>query len=211
MASMTVDPHEAYVPQVDNAGTLLSSTNAELNLLDGATITAAELNAVADASAGAGFRAKTVAFSVLTTAETNILTLPVGAIVTDVIVNIVNASAEAETVDIGTQGTSNDPNGFFAALPVDAVGIFSAVNGNANAVTVGLNETYRTGANFTGALLTKAYLAGSDAAEDTGIFVGKPWFVATADPISYTLSGTITSFAGSITVTYIDVSAFDVA
>jgi hypothetical protein len=182
-----------------------ASSSAEL------TATLAELNAVADASAGNGFRSKTVDISVLTTAETTLLTLPVGAIVQDVIVNIVNASAEAETIDIGTAGTSNDPNGFTAALVTNAVGIYSMRDGNANAVTIGLNETFRTGANFTGTLLTKAYLAGSDAAEDTGIYVPKPWFVATADPVTYTLSGTITSFAGTITVQYLDVSGFDVA
>ena len=96
-------------------------------------------------------------------------------------------------------------------MATDAVGCFSASAGNANAITVGGSETYRTGSNFTGALLTKAYLAGSNAAEDTGIFASKPWFVATADPITYTRSGTVTSHSASITVIYMDVSGFDVS
>lgn len=150
-----------------------------------------------------GLRYKKVAITTLTATETDLFTLPAGAIVLDVIVNITDASAEANTIDVGTQGTSNDPNGFIAALATNATGTFSAAMGNANAVTVGLNETFRTGNSFTGALLQKAYLAGSDAAEDTGIFVPKPYYIATADPVSYTLSGTTTSFAASVTVVYV--------
>lgn len=202
-ASLSVNPDERYIIAPAGNATLLTSTNAELNILTGVTATAAEINAVADSSAGAGLRAKTVAITTLTATETNILTLPAGAIVLDVIVNITDASAEANTIDVGTQGTSNDPDGFIVALPTNALGTFSAERGNANTVTVGLNETFRTGSNITGTFLTKAYLAGSDAAEDTGIFVPKPWYVATADPISYTLSATTTSFAATITVVYI--------
>lgn len=196
--STTTDPREAYVQTIDSAGTKLVATHAEIN-------------AVADVSAGATMRAYTADMDILTNVETTVITLPVGAIVYDVIVNITNASAEAATVDVGTAGTSNDPNGFFASLATDAVGCFSASAGNANVITAGGSETYRTGSNFTGALLTKAYLAGSNAAEDTGIFASKPWFVATADPITYTRSGTVTSHSASITVIYMDVSGFDVS
>jgi hypothetical protein len=129
--------------------------------------------------------------------------MPAGVIITDVIFNITDASAEANTINIGTDGTSNDPDGFFAVVPTNATGCFSAMAGNVNAVTVGLNETYRTGNNLVGALLTKAYLAGSDAVEDTGIFVPKPYYLATADPVTYTLSATTTSFAASVTVVYL--------
>ena len=47
---------------------------------------------------------------------------------------------------------------------------------------------------------------GTDANVDTGSFSSRPWYVATADPVTYTLSGTVTSFAASITVIYLDVS-----
>ena len=196
--STTTDPRQAYVQTIDSAGTKLVATHAEIH-------------DVADVSAGATMRAYTADMAILTNVETTVITLPVGAIVYDIIVNVTNASAEAATVNVGTAGTSNDPNGFFAALVTNAVGCYSAAAGNANAITVGGNETFRAGANFTGALLTKAYLVGSNAAEDTGIFASKPWFVATADPITYTRSGTITSHSASITVIYMDVSGFDVS
>lgn len=196
MSSMTTRLDSRYI--INPA----ASSSAEM------TATIAEVNAVADQSAGYGFRAYTGAVSVLTTAETNILTLPAGAIVLDVIVNITTAesTASTKTIDVGTQGTSNDPNGFFASLVTSGTGTFSAMAGNANAITTGLNETFRTGSNFTGALLTKAYNAGSDAAEDTGIFAVKPWFVATADPVSYTLGSAHTELDATITVIYLDVN-----
>ena len=148
-------------------------------------------------------RVKKAAISVLTTAETTLFTMPASSLILDVIFSITDASAEANTINIGTDGTSNDPDGFFAVVPTNATGLFSAMAGNVNAVTVGLNETYRSGNNLVGALLTKAYQAGTDLTEDTGIFVPKPYFLATADPVTYTLSGTTTSFAASVTVLYV--------
>lgn len=185
------------------AGTELTSTAAELNLNTGQTATAAEVNAVADASAGARLRAKTVAITTLTATETDLFTLPAGAIVLDVIVNITDASAEANTMDVGTQGTSNDPNGFVEALPTNSLGIWSMRDGAV--VTAGGTETYYS-AKYTGALLTRGYIVGTNVDQDYGLFLSKPWYVATADPVSYTLSGTTTSFAASITVLYLDLA-----
>ena len=48
--SLTVNPDERYALRIDSAGTTLTSTNAELNILDGVTATAAELNDAADIS-----------------------------------------------------------------------------------------------------------------------------------------------------------------
>jgi len=43
-----------YLPNPDSAGTLLTSTNAELNIMDGVTATAAEINLAADISSTSG-------------------------------------------------------------------------------------------------------------------------------------------------------------
>jgi len=50
MASLTVNPDERYALKIDSAGTTLTSTNAELNIMDGVTATAAEINDAADIS-----------------------------------------------------------------------------------------------------------------------------------------------------------------
>ena len=173
--------------------------------LDGTevTATAAEVNAVADASGGSRLRSKTVAITTLTTAETDLFTLPAGALVLDVILNVTDAAAETETMNVGTQGTSNDPNGFFEAVPVNALGVWSARDGVA--ITAGGTETYIS-AKYTGALLTRGYVVGTNAADDFGVFQAKPWYVATADPVSYTLSSTVTSFAATVTVLYLDLT-----
>jgi len=192
------------VGSLELGGTEVSATASELNdSVAGTTATAAEVNAVADVSAGARLRSKTVAITTLTATETNLFTLPAGAIVLDVILNIHDAAAEAETMDIGTQGTSNDPNGFFEAVPVNSLGVFSARDGVV--VTAGGSETYIS-AKYAGAFMTRGYVVGTNAAEDFGLFVSKPWYVATADPVSYTLSDTVTSFAATVTVMYLDMA-----
>ena len=50
MPSPSVNPDARYVNQIDSAGTLLTSSNAELNLMDGVLATTAEINRAADAS-----------------------------------------------------------------------------------------------------------------------------------------------------------------
>ena len=133
------------------------------------------------------------------------VTLPAGAIVLDVILNITDASGQSETIDVGTAGTSNDPNGFFAAVPTNATIILSARD--AVTKTTGSNET-NISAVYGGALMYPGVIntVGTDVNTDTGSHSSRPWYVATADPVTYTLSGTVTSFVASITVIYLDVS-----
>ena len=189
------------------AGTTVAASAAELDLTNGLTATTAELNLVADASAqgGAGFRVLKHTIAVFTNVETDILTLPAGAIVLDIILNITDASSEGGTINIGTQGTSNDPNGFFASVPTNALITLSARS--PVTMTTGGTETYIS-AIYEGALMFAGVigLVGTNAADDFGIVHTRPAYFANADPISYTLSETLTSFAATITVIYIDIS-----
>lgn len=57
------------------------------------------------------------------TAETDTnFTLPTNAIVKDAWLNVITVDA-TETVDVGTAGTSNDPNGFLAAASLATAGL----------------------------------------------------------------------------------------
>mgnify|MGYP001610228349 CR=1 FL=1 len=78
--SVNLADHDASADGLKLAGTLVTSTAAELNLLDGATSTAAELNARNDDSAmidtisGAGAISVTTAYTAVTTTGANALT-----------------------------------------------------------------------------------------------------------------------------------------
>lgn len=150
--------------------------------------------------AGTGLRYKKVAISTLSSTETDLFTLPAGAIVLDVIASITDASAEVNTIMVGTQGTSNDPDGFLVGVPTNALATISARSGVV--VTVGGTETYIS-AKYAGAFMTNGYIVGTNAASDFGLFVPAVKYFADADPVSYTLSGATTSFAATITVVYL--------
>ena len=49
-------------------------------------------------------------------------TLPTNAIVKDVMLNVITVDA-TETVDVGTQGTSNDPDGYLDAASLATAGL----------------------------------------------------------------------------------------
>lgn len=148
---------------------------------------------------GSPLRYKKTAVSVFSTAETTLFTLPAGSTVFDVLINITDASAEANTIIVGTDGTSNDPDGFLVGVPTNATGLISARTGVV--VTVGGSETYIS-AKYAGAFMTNGYIVGTNTGSDFGLFVPTPKYIATADPVTYTLSGATTSFAADITVIY---------
>jgi len=103
-----------------------------------------------------------------TTETQTAFTLPTNAIVHDVMVNVIAIDA-TETVDVGTQGTSNDPNGYLALAALGVVGLVAGdlVDGS---ITLGvlLYEETGTGADV-------AYARRAD-------------ITAGGDPISYTCS-----------------------
>ena len=206
--SMTTDLDKRYLidPDAVAGGTAqLTATPAEINTgMDGITATATEINAICDRSAqGSVLKVLTHDIAVFTTAETTILTTPAGAIILDVILNITDAAAESGNIDIGTTGTSDDPDGFFNGFLTDALACVSARD--ANTRVTGINDTYIS-AVYGGALLFSTVIntVGTDANLDTGSNSSRPAYLAAADGISYTLSETHTSFAASISVIYLD-------
>jgi len=110
-------------------------------------------------------------------------TLPTNAIVKDVYLNVITVDA-TETVDVGTQGTSNDPNGFLAAASLATAGL--------------VKGSLADGAITLGALLYEETGTGADVA-----YAKTHDLTAGGDPVSYTCS------AGSDTAVFDIIIQYD--
>lgn len=118
------------------------------------------------------------------TAETQTeFTLPANAIVKDVFLNVITVDA-TETVDVGTQGTSNDPNGYLQAASLATAGLVFG--------------SLADGAVTRGALLFEVTEAVTAAAR-------KPDITAGGDPISYTCSAGSDTAVFDIIIDYFEV------
>ena len=114
--------------------------------------------------------------------QTN-FTLPDSAIVKDVYINVITVDA-TETVDVGTQGTSNDPNGYLAAVSLATAGI--------------VRGSLADGAVTLGALLFEITEATTAAARNHDVTAG-------GDPISYTCSAGSDTAVFDIIIEYVEV------
>jgi len=96
---------------------------------------------------------------------------------------VVNTADTGETVDVGTNSKdSGDADGFIDGASLATTGLVypDAV------VTAGTTETYYS-ANTRGALLAD-YIAGSNTANDFGLFHKKPYTVSTDIDLTFTTS-----------------------
>jgi hypothetical protein len=121
-------------------------------------------------------RTATIHCDAQTTETQTAFTFPATAIVEDVYLNVITIDA-TETVDVGTAGTSNDPDGFLAAASLATAGLVKGSLAD-GAITRGalLYEETGTGADVAYAP-TKAIGAGNDpvtytcsAGSDTAVF-----------------------------------------
>jgi hypothetical protein len=118
------------------------------------------------------------------TAETETgFTLPASAIVHDVFLNVITADSGI-TVDVGTMGTSNDPNGYLAAASLT-------------------NEGLVFGSLLDGSVTRGALL--SEITEATTAAARKPDVTAGGDPVSYTCSGGADTAVFDIIIDYTEV------
>ena len=185
-------------------GTSVTSTAAELNILDNCTATAAELNTAADISVnGALVRmAKIhVAAGDITTEKDSTWDLPAKSIVYDVFIDVTTAQG-GKTVSIGTKAgeAGGDADGFAVDISLNGTGL---VRPEAT-VTTGTFETYFSAC--TRGVLLSDYLAGSDIAGDFGVYRSKPYLstAATAKSLVYTGSGGTTTAVFDIYVMYVE-------
>ncbi len=118
------------------------------------------------------------------TAETQTsFTFPAKAIVHEVYLNVITTDA-TETVDVGTMGTSNDPNGFLAGASLATQGIVY------------------------GSLLDGAVTRGEllfEITEATTAAAPKPCLTASSDPVSYTCSAGSDTAVFDIIIEYTEV------
>ena len=114
--------------------------------------------------------------------QTN-FTLPTNAIVHDVFLNVITIDA-TETVDVGTMGTSNDPNGYLAAASIATAGL--------------VYGSLADGAVTRGALLFEITEATTAAARNPDLTAG-------GDPISYTCSAGSDTAVFDIVIDYTEV------
>jgi hypothetical protein len=120
------------------------------------------------------------------TAETATgFTLPESAIVHDVFLNVIVLDV-GETVDVGTQGTSNDPDGFLLGVSVNAAGL--------------VYGSLADGAVSRGALLY-------EITETTTAAARMPDITAGGDPVSYTCSAGSDTAIFDIVIIYDEVTS----
>jgi hypothetical protein len=120
-----------------------------------------------------------------TTETTTGFTLPDNAIVHDVFLNVITVDA-TETVDVGTAGTSNDPNGYLAAASLATAGL--------------VYGSLADGAVTRGALLYEITEATTAAAR-------KPDITAGGDPVTYTCSAGSDTAVFDIVIEYTEVTS----
>lgn len=110
------------------------------------------------------------------------------------------SDGESGTIDVGTQGVSNDPDGLLDGISVTSTGY---VVPDAT-ITTGLNGKYVSATTF-GALTTKIQI-GADDDGDSGFIIARPTFITGGDPVSITSSGDLNSCSGTLFISYIDLA-----
>lgn len=118
-----------------------------------------------------------------TTETQTAFTLPTDAIVKNVFLNVIVLD-DTETVDVGTQGTSNDPDGYLEGASLATVGL--------------VRGSLADGSVTLGALLFEITEATTAAARNDDITAG-------GDPISYTCSAGSDTAIFDIIIEYIEV------
>lgn len=191
---------------VKSGGTLDLEAGSTFNLGGTAVdASATEINAVADVSAGGGVRKiSKIAFGAteLGGSETNTsFTAPTnGMILLNAWIYVSDAEAGG-TMDVGTQGTSNDPDGILDGISLATTGfVFPAAT-----ITTGSNGKYISATTF-GALSHQITL-GTDDDGDSGYVIPRGTFITGADPVSITSSGDLNSCSGYLFLDYIELPA----
>lgn len=192
------------------AGTAVTATADELNILDGVTATAAEINNAADLSAnGALVRVKKLSIAATPTGaeQDTAFDLPAKAAVLDVFVDVTVAEATGvtKTLDVGTAAAEGgDADGFLDGVDVSSTGL----KRGAFASTAGVNNTY-VGAAAThtiGALLS-FLIEGQDVADGgDGVACRQPDVSSGGKSVVYTAgSADWAEFRGDIYVVYMEI------
>lgn len=149
--------------------TTITSTGAELNILDGVTATAAELNESDLSAVGVirKWKKLPIAFGDGTGENDTGWDLPTLAIVLNAVLytTVAEATGGTKTLTVGTATGTGDPDGIMTGVDVSATGVVAV---DQPTTVAGGTETYFS-ASVIGALMGR-FKAGSDVATDTGFF-----------------------------------------
>jgi hypothetical protein len=198
-SGVSVDEGELYI-----GGTAVTSSAAELNILDGVTATAAEINAVADASEiGGQVKVKKIAISATPTGseQDTAWDLPAKAVVLDVYVDVTTAEATGgtKTIDVGLLSgeSGGDADGFLDGVSVATTGIKKGA------------PTYHASGYVTGStlglLLAQTVVGSSTSAEGRSDRIQHVAGSVTAKSVSFTAgSNDFAEFRGAIYIVYLE-------
>lgn len=108
------------------------------------------------------------------------------------------SDSESGTMDVGTQGTSNDPDGLLDGISLSSTGwVFPTATH-----TTGLNADYVSATTF--GALTHDIELGADLATDIGYVWPRMAFITGSDPVSITSSGDLNSCSGYLFIDYLE-------
>ena len=188
-------------------GILVTSTAAELNIMDGVTSTAAELNENDLSAVGAAIKLKLLPLTVVAAAteQDTGWDLPAKSLVLDVWLDITTeeTTGGTKTVDIGTLSTdSGDADGFADAISVAAAG---RINSEAVISGTGANAFWNT--NTRGALLSIFQQGAAGDADNGGIYARIPCVDPGSLSVTYTLgSDDFAELVANICILYVEIA-----
>ena len=208
MDKIKVNPfHTTDVKELAIDGTIVTSTAAELNIMDGVTSTAAELNESDLSDVGGVVKLKLLPVTIVanTDEQDTGWNLPAKSLILDVWLDVTTqeATGTTKTVTVGTDSTdSGDADGFLAAVSVAAAG---RINGEAVISGTGTNAFWDT--NTRGALLSIFQQGAAGDADNGGLYARIPC----ADPgslsVTYTLaSANFAELVANICILYVEIA-----
>jgi hypothetical protein len=131
--------------------------------------------------------------------------LPPKAIVLDVFVHVrvAEATGATKTIDVGVLSSESggDADGFVDGLSVATIGLLRPTR----TITTGSNTKFVAASPTRGVLLAD-HQAGTDVDQDEGLYIEKPFIVAAARSVTYTVgSSGFVEFRGDIYILYFEI------
>ena len=179
----------------------ITASTAELNIMDGVTVTASDINQLASGIVKVEQITLTAATHFTASEVTTSFTFPSKAIVYGGWIDM-TTGAGSGTIDVGTDGTSNDPDGILDGLNIASSGIKVPDISYTNHSLI--SGRYVSSTRF-GALTHEIELGGNS--DTTGNITARPASVG-GDSITVTTSVNNSggSGAGTLFITYLDLT-----
>ena len=208
MDKMKLNPfHTTDVKELAINDTIVTSTATELNIIDGVTSTAAELNESDLSDVGGMLKVKVLPVTVvaLATEQDTGWDLPAKSLILDVWLDVttLEATGGTKTIDVGTlTGDSGDPDGFCDAISVAATGRI-----NAEGVISGSGADAFWNTNTRGVLLSIFQQGGDGNLDNAGVYARIPCVDPGSVSMTYTLgSDDFAELVANICILYVEIA-----